>query len=206
MCSDRRRERARGVRRPSAATTSVDRDREGDRRRLYAGVPMSSADATAEAPVPAVAAAAAEPDVSVVIPCLNEEEGIAHVVGQSFAGLAAAGLAGEVIVVDNASSDRSAERARAAGASVVYEPRRGYGSAYLAGLAAARGRYVVMADGDGTYPLETLGEFVERLRAGAEIVIGNRFGGTIQPGAMPWPNRYIGNQALTGMLKLFFRR
>jgi len=168
---------------------------------------MSSADATAEAPVPAVAtaAAAAEPDVSVVIPCLNEEEGIAHVVGQAFAGLAAAGLAGEVIVVDNASSDRSAERARAAGASVVYEPRRGYGSAYLAGLAAARGRYVVMADGDGTYPLETLGEFVERLRAGAEIVIGNRFGGTIQPGAMPWPNRYIGNPALTGMLNLFFR-
>ncbi len=146
-----------------------------------------------------------EPEVSVVIPCLNEEDGIGRVVEQAHSALHAAGLAGEVIVVDNASEDRSAERARAAGATVVFERRRGYGSAYLSGLAAARGRYVVMTDADGTYPLEALGEFVERLRAGAQLVVGNRFAGTIEAGAMPWPNRYIGNPLLTGMLNLLFR-
>jgi|SRR5579862_685796 len=144
------------------------------------------------------------PDVSVVIPCLDEEAGIAQAVSEAYAGLEAARLSGEVIVVDNGSTDRSADLARAAGATVVVEPRRGYGSAYLAGLAAARGRYVVMADADGTYPLERLGDFVERLRAGADLVIGNRFGGTIAPGAMPWPNRYIGNPILTGLLNLLF--
>jgi hypothetical protein len=146
-----------------------------------------------------------QPEVSVVIPCLNEEAGIALVVEQTQAALAAAGLSGEVLVVDNASEDRSAELARQAGATVVFEPRRGYGSAYLAGLAAARGRYVVMADADGTYPLDRLPAFVERLRAGADLVLGNRFGGTIYPGAMPWPNRYIGNPLLTGMLNLLFK-
>jgi glycosyltransferase involved in cell wall biosynthesis len=146
-----------------------------------------------------------EPEVSVVIPCLNEENAVAHVVEQAFGGLAAAGMSGEVIVVDNASEDRSAELARKAGATVVSEPQRGYGSAYLAGLAAARGRYVVMADADGTYPLDRIGLFVERLRAGADMVIGNRFGGTIHAGAMPWANRYLGNPILTGMLNALFR-
>jgi Glycosyl transferase family 2 len=146
-----------------------------------------------------------EMEVSVVIPCLNEEAAIEDVVRAAHTGLAASGLVGEVVVVDNASEDRSAELARAAGATVVFEPRRGYGSAYLAGLAAARGRYVVMADADGTYPLELIPAFVERLRGGADMVIGNRFGGTIHPGAMPWPNRYVGNPILTGMLNLLFR-
>jgi hypothetical protein len=150
------------------------------------------------------AAALAEPEVSIVIPCLNEEASIARVVEQARDGLAAAGLSGEVLVIDNASDDRSAELARAAGATVVFEPRRGYGSAYLAGLAAARGRYVLMADADGTYPLDLIGAFVEKLRAGADMVIGNRFGGTIHAGAMPWANRYIGNPILTGMLNLLF--
>lgn len=144
-------------------------------------------------------------EVSVVIPCLNEEEGITAVVEQALAALRAGGLAGEVLVVDNASEDRSAELARAAGATVVPEPRRGYGSAYLAGLAAARGEYIVMADADGTYPLDRLPEFVRLLRDGADMVVGNRFGGTIYPGAMPWPNRYIGNPILSGMLNLLFR-
>lgn len=144
-------------------------------------------------------------EVSVVIPCLNEEEGITAVVEQARAALQADGLAGEVLVVDNASEDRSAELARAAGATVVEEPRRGYGSAYLAGLAAARGEYIVMADADGTYPLDRLPEFVHHLRDGADMVVGNRFGGTIHPGAMPWPNRYIGNPILSGMLNLLFR-
>lgn len=144
-------------------------------------------------------------DVSVVIPCLNEEAGIVGVVEDARAALDAAGLSGEVVVVDNASEDRSAELARAAGARVVEEPRRGYGSAYLAGLAAAQGEYIVMTDADGTYPIELLGAFVERMRDGADMVIGNRFKGTIEAGAMPWPNRYIGNPILSGMLNLFFR-
>jgi glycosyltransferase involved in cell wall biosynthesis len=145
------------------------------------------------------------PEVSVVIPCLNEEAAIAGVVQEAFAGLEQAGVTGEVLVVDNASEDSSAELARDAGATVVYEPRRGYGSAYLAGLAAARGTYVVMADADGTYPLELIGALVERLREGADMVVGSRFKGTIHPGAMPWPNRYLGNPILTGMLNMLFR-
>jgi Glycosyl transferase family 2 len=144
-------------------------------------------------------------DVSVVIPCLDEEEGIVGVIEDARAALDAAGLRGEIVVVDNASEDRSAERARAAGARVVVEPRRGYGSAYLAGLEAARGAYIVMTDADGTYPIELLGAFVGRLRDGADMVVGNRFKGTIHDGAMPWSNRYIGNPILSGMLNLFFR-
>jgi glycosyltransferase involved in cell wall biosynthesis len=144
-------------------------------------------------------------DVTVVIPCLNEAEGIVAVVKEAQEALRAAGLRGEVIVVDNASEDDSAALARAAGATVVTETRRGYGSAYLAGLASARGEYIVMADADGTYPLDRLGEFIERLRDGADMVLGSRFKGTIEPGAMPWPNRYLGNPLLTGMLNLLFR-
>lgn len=144
-------------------------------------------------------------EVSIVIPCLNEAAGIAQVVGEAWACMSAAGLSGEVIVVDNASEDDSAALARAAGATVVTEARRGYGSAYLAGLATARGRYVVMTDADGTYPLDRVGAFVERLRDGADLVLGSRFKGRIDPGAMPWPNRYLGNPLLTGMLNLLFR-
>jgi hypothetical protein len=110
-----------------------------------------------------------------------------------------------VIVVDNGSDDRSAELATAAGATVVREPRRGYGSAYLAGFKAARGTYIVMADADGTYPLELIPAFVERLRGGAEMVMGSRFRGSIERGAMPWTNRYIGNPILNGMLNVLFR-
>jgi hypothetical protein len=148
---------------------------------------------------------AGEPVVSVVIPCLNEEEGITAVVERAWAGLAAAELPGEVIVVDNASVDRSAELAKQAGAIVVDEARRGYGSAYLAGLAAARGRYIVMADADGTYDLMLIVRLVERLESGADMVLGSRFKGTIHPGAMPWLNRRVGNPILTGMLNRLFR-
>lgn len=151
-------------------------------------------------------AASGQPEVTVLIPCLDEESAIALVVEQAVEGLVAAGVTGEVIVVDNGSLDRSPELARAAGATVLHEPRRGYGSAYLAGLDAARGRYIVMADGDGTYPVRELGLFVERLRAGADIVLGSRFRGEIEVGAMPWLNRFIGNPLLTGMLRLMFGR
>jgi hypothetical protein len=148
----------------------------------------------------------AAPEVSVLIPCLDEEEAIGGVVEQAFEGLRRADVSGEVLVIDNGSGDQTAARATEAGATVVHEPRRGYGSAYLAGLDAARGRYVVMADGDGTYDLRQLGDFVERLRNGADVVLGSRLKGRIAPGAMPWTHRYIGNPILTGMLRLFFGR
>jgi glycosyltransferase involved in cell wall biosynthesis len=153
---------------------------------------------------PSVAAQQAVPLVSVVIPCLNEEENVERCVRGAIDALAAAHLAGEVIVVDNASEDRSAERAAAAGARVISEPRRGYGSAYLAGFAAARGDYIVMADADLTYDFNEIPNFVQRLEAGAQLVMGNRMD-NIQPGAMPWLHRYIGNPLLTGVLNLFFR-
>lgn len=146
-----------------------------------------------------------ELDVSVVIPCLNEEAAVATVVEKALAGIAAAGLRGEVVVADNGSEDASRERAAAAGARVVVELRRGYGSAYLAGLEAARGRYCVMADADDTYDVTRLGELVEPLLRGADLVLGSRFKGEILPGAMPWSHRWIGNPILTGMLNWFFR-
>lgn len=142
--------------------------------------------------------------VSVVIPCLNEEQNIDRCVRAAQDALIAAGLSGEVIVVDNASEDRSAALAAAAGATVVSEPRRGYGSAYLAGLAAARGDYIVMADADLTYDFADIPRFVEKLAGGADLVMGDRMD-NIEPGAMPWLHRYIGNPLLTGTLNLFFR-
>jgi glycosyltransferase involved in cell wall biosynthesis len=142
--------------------------------------------------------------VSVVIPCLNEEANIERCVKAALESLRDAGIAGEVVVADNASEDRSAELAAAAGARVVHEPRRGYGSAYLAGFAAARGRYIVMADADLTYDFNEIPRFVEELDAGAELVMGDRMD-NIHPGAMPWLHRYVGNPILTGVLNIFFR-
>jgi Glycosyl transferase family 2 len=144
------------------------------------------------------------PQISVVIPCLNEEEAVGRVVEQALDGIRRSGRAGEVIVVDNASTDRSAEVAAAHGARVVSEQRRGYGSAYLAGLAEARGEYVVMGDADETYPLQELAPFVDRLEQGDDLVIGSRFEGTIHGDAMPFLNRFVGNPILTGMLNLMF--
>jgi glycosyltransferase involved in cell wall biosynthesis len=142
--------------------------------------------------------------VSVVIPCLNEEDNIEACVGKALAAMQAAGIPGEVVVADNASEDRSAELARAAGARVVTETRRGYGSAYLAGFAAAQGRYLVMADADLTYDFAEIPRFVELLDEGAELVMGDRMD-NIHPGAMPWLHRYVGNPVLTGILNFFFR-
>jgi glycosyltransferase involved in cell wall biosynthesis len=142
--------------------------------------------------------------VSVVIPCLNEEENISACVERARAALIEGGFTGEVLVVDNASEDRSAELAADAGATVVSEPRRGYGSAYLAGFAAARGDYVVMADADLTYDFAEIPNFVTKLEAGADLVMGDRMD-NIQPGAMPRLHQYIGNPLLTGVLNLLFR-
>jgi glycosyltransferase involved in cell wall biosynthesis len=148
--------------------------------------------------------ATAEPLVSVVIPCLNEQENIERCVLSAREALAGLEGGGEVIVVDNRSEDDSARIAEEAGARVVSERRRGYGRAYLAGFAAARGRYIVMADADLTYDFGEIPHFVEELEAGAELVMGDRMD-NIHPGAMPWLHRYIGNPLLTGILNLFFR-
>jgi glycosyltransferase involved in cell wall biosynthesis len=142
--------------------------------------------------------------VSVVIPCLNEAENIELCVAAALGALRDGALDGEVLVVDNASEDDSAALAVAAGARVVSEPRRGYGSAYLAGFAAAEGKYIVMADADLTYDFNEIPHFVEELDGGAELVMGDRMD-NIQPGAMPWLHRYIGNPLLSGLLNFFFR-
>lgn len=142
--------------------------------------------------------------VSVVIPCLNEAQSIEEAVRRARRALEEHGFDGEVVVADNGSTDGSPELAEAAGARVVQEQRRGYGSAYLAGFAASKGDYIVMADADLTYDFADIPRFVEQLEAGAELVMGNRMK-NIKPGAMPWHHRYIGNPVLTGVLNLFFR-
>jgi glycosyltransferase involved in cell wall biosynthesis len=144
------------------------------------------------------------PVVSVVIPCLNEEENIERCVSAAVAAIEGMDVAGEVLVVDNASEDRSAELAAAAGARVIHEPRRGYGSAYLAGFAAARGAYIVMADADLTYDFDEIPHFVAELDGGAELVMGDRME-NIHPGAMPWLHQYVGNPILTGLLNVLFK-
>jgi glycosyltransferase involved in cell wall biosynthesis len=144
------------------------------------------------------------PRVSVVIPCLNEADNIVECVTRARTVLAEHGIQGEVIVADNGSDDGSAELAEQAGAIVVHEPRRGYGSAYLAGFAAAKGDYVVMADADLTYDWNDIPRFVSKLDEGAELVMGDRMD-NIHPGAMPWLHRYVGNPILSGILNLFFR-
>lgn len=142
--------------------------------------------------------------VTVVYPCLNEEQAIGGCVDAALAAIQAAGVQGEVLVVDNASTDRSAEIAMQHGARVVTETHRGYGNAYLRGLREARGEYIVMLDADGTYPVEMTGRFVELLDGGADFVLGNRFGGLMEADAMPFLNRYVGNPILSGMTRLLF--
>lgn len=142
--------------------------------------------------------------VSVVIPCLNEAENIEQCISAARGVLERNGIPGEVVVADNASEDGSAELAEAAGARVVREPRRGYGSAYLAGFAAARGEYIVMGDADLTYDFNEIPRFLRELDDGADMVIGDRMK-NIHPGAMPWLHRYVGNPLLSGFLNLLFR-
>ncbi len=144
------------------------------------------------------------PQISVIVPCLNEEAAVGNVIDQALEGIQRSGLPGEVVVVDNGSVDSSAEVAAGHGARVVSEPRRGYGSAYLAGLAATDGDFIVMGDADETYPMRELAPFVDRLEQGDDLVIGSRFKGTIHGDAMPFLNRFVGNPILTGMLNVLF--
>jgi glycosyltransferase involved in cell wall biosynthesis len=141
--------------------------------------------------------------LSVVIPCLNEAANIELCVTSALGAMARAGIPGEVIVADNDSDDGSAELAELAGAHVVHEPMRGYGSAYRAGLAAASGEYIVMADADLTYDFEEIPRFLAELQDGADMIVGDRMR-HIHPGAMPWHHRYIGNPLLSRLLNLLF--
>ncbi|MCB1104284.1 MAG: glycosyltransferase family 2 protein [Cephaloticoccus sp.] len=142
--------------------------------------------------------------VSVVIPCLNEALTIVHCINEAMQAMKHAGLTGEVIVADNGSSDDSQELAAAAGARVITVTRKGYGHALHAGIAAAQGEFILMGDADGSYDFSHLPRFVERLRDGSDLVMGNRFLGGIEPGAMPWKNRRIGNPLLSFIGRLLF--
>jgi glycosyltransferase involved in cell wall biosynthesis len=156
-------------------------------------------------PNPLEDAAESAVEVSVVMPCLNERESIGECIRMAQAGLEAAGTAGEIVVADNGSSDGSQEIAREMGARVVNVARKGYGAALTGGFEAAHGRFVVMGDADASYDFSSIGPFVERLRAGDDLVMGNRFRGGIEKEAMPFLNRYLGNPVLSFVGRLFFR-
>ena len=143
-------------------------------------------------------------EVSVVIPCLNEANSLAICVDKAAEAFRKAGLSGEVVVADNGSTDGSVQIAEEHGAHVVGVPQRGYGAALRAGIAAARGSYIVMGDADDSYDFSEVPRFVETLRKGHDVVMGNRFRGEIKPRAMPWHHKYVGNPGLTALLNLFF--
>jgi hypothetical protein len=155
---------------------------------------------------PAEAAAGPPLDVSIIIPCLNEEKSVAECVRRAQGWLDGSGLSGEVIVVDNASTDGTADAARAAGARVLSEPHRGKGNAFRTGVDASRGRYLVMSDGDGTYDLSDLDAFVRPLQEGYDMVIGNRLKGAMERRSMPWLHRRIGNPFFNTLIGLIARQ
>jgi glycosyltransferase involved in cell wall biosynthesis len=144
------------------------------------------------------------PEVSVVMPCLNEEKTIGLCVQKARKAIREKGINGEIVVCDNGSDDRSVEIASREGARVVSESIRGYGSAYHSGIASSRGKIIVIGDADNTYDFSELDRFVQPLRNGYDLVMGSRLKGNILDGAMPWLHRYIGNPFLSGFLNLLF--
>jgi len=148
------------------------------------------------------------PDVSIIMPCLNEAVSLPHCIANAREALSwieeRYGLSGEIIVADNGSTDGSQALARKLGARIVDVPVRGYGAALIGGCSGASGRYLLMGDADGSYDFTDGVAMIGRLIDGAGLCMGSRFQGGIAPGAMPWKNRYIGNPALTGVLNLFF--
>jgi glycosyltransferase involved in cell wall biosynthesis len=146
-----------------------------------------------------------EPEISVVMPCLNEAATIGGCVREAFQAMEQLGIRGEVIVGDNGSTDGSDEIAESLGARVVHVKRRGYGSALRGAIAQARGRFVLMGDADGSYDFSQVGVFLGKLREGYDLVMGNRFKGGIRPGAMPVLHRYLGNPVLSAIGRLFFK-
>src|SRR5918992_1018065 len=168
---------------------------------------IGATSATATGARAAAAASAAEsthPSVSVVMPCLNEEETVGACVTKAVGWLERRGIPGEVLVVDNGSTDRSVEIAESAGARVIHERRRGYGQAYLRGFSEASGEYIVMGDSDDTYDFSDLDSLIAPLDRGADMVLGNRFAGGIASGEMPWAHRYIGSPIINLVIRLFF--
>jgi len=144
-------------------------------------------------------------EVSVVIPCLNEEKTLPACIETARGAMVEAGIAGEIVVADNGSTDKSVKVAGAHGARVVHAARKGYGNAIICGMRASRGKFLVMADADGSYDFNDIPKFISPLRKGADFVIGSRIKGTIYPGAMPFLNRYLGTPVLTFLINLFFR-
>ncbi len=147
-------------------------------------------------------------DLSIVMPCLNEAETLSRCIAKARQGLERAGVTGEIIVADNGSSDGSIEIAEKEGARVEHVTEKGYGSALRGGIAAAKGRWIVMGDADDSYDFSQVSGFVNKLQEGADLVMGCRLpsgGGQIMPGAMPWKNRWIGNPFLSFLGRLFFR-
>jgi glycosyltransferase involved in cell wall biosynthesis len=153
----------------------------------------------------AATAVADHPEVSVVIPCLNEAKSIAFCVEKALSAFLDAGIVGEVVVSDNGSTDGSIEIAEKHGARVVHATVKGYGSALRYGIQQARGEFIVLGDADGSHDFSEIGRFVTKWREGYEFVIGNRFTGEIKDGAMSWHHRHLGTPVLTGILNLFFR-
>ena len=143
-------------------------------------------------------------EVSIVMPCLNEAETLASCIRKAQGAIERDGLSAEVIVADNGSSDGSPLIGKELGARVVEVERKGYGSALLGGIAAARGKYVVMGDADDSYDFTAIAPFLEKLRQGFDLVMGNRFAGGIRPGAMTWSHRWLGNPVLTRIGRVFF--
>jgi glycosyltransferase involved in cell wall biosynthesis len=143
-------------------------------------------------------------ELSVVMPCLNEAQTLATCIEKAKESLKRTNVVGEIVIADNGSTDGSAEIAERLGARVVRVGSRGYGSALMGGIAAAQGRYVIIGDADDTYDFGHIPRFLEPLRQGVDLVMGNRFRGGIRPGAMPWLHRYLGNPVLSGLGRLFF--
>jgi len=147
-------------------------------------------------------------ELSVVMPCLNEAETLATCIGKAQAAFEECGCTGEVIVADNGSEDGSPSIAEARGARVIHVAEKGYGNALMAGIAAARGRFVIMGDADDSYDFREIPQFVEKLRAGNDLVQGCRLpggGGRVMPGAMPFLHRWLGNPLLSGLARMMFK-
>jgi glycosyltransferase involved in cell wall biosynthesis len=150
-------------------------------------------------------AATSSLELTILMPCLNEAETISVCITKAKSFLACVGVAGEVLIADNGSSDGSVALAQRDGARVISVAERSYGAALRAGVAAAQGHFVVMADADDSYDFSHLDSFIAKLHDGYDLVIGNRFTGGIAPGAMPFLHRYLGNRVLSFVGRLFFR-
>ena len=146
-----------------------------------------------------------EPLISVILPCLNEEQSLGICLDKIKEVVSKNGLKAEIIVVDNGSTDMSRKIAEEKKVRLVNEPELGYGSAYLKGFAEAKGKYIFIADPDGSYDFSEIPNFIAELKKGYDFVLGNRFRGSIEKGAMPWLRRYVGNPILSGILRLFFK-